>query len=413
MLNFTVGPVMSSDVVRKIGGEQVPYFRTSEFSNVMLENEKFMLEYAKAPVNSMKKIGILTFHNACNYGAFLQTKALSEFINEQCEREVYIVDYKNKSIINDYSVRNVFNFNQGLKTIILKLMRLPDILKRNSIFNMYQKDTFKLVKVNDISEYKISKVVVGSDQVWNLELTGGDLNYFLPFVEPECRISYAASVGHVGDNIDKKIFEEKLSLFDSISVREKELADMINSLNINKKAVICMDPVFLKSKLAWKEYIADTDININFPYILVFIMGVSKQADYIVRRALEVGKKNNCQVILIGDQERWYKYRQVKHFGVATPREFIKLIDSAKCVFTNSFHATAFSIILNSSFYTEMNISNNGRIESLLNLAGLESRKMYDGKLNSLYTTKINWDIVTKKLQPEIEKSKKFLQVNL
>ena len=361
----------------------------------------------------MKKIGILTFHNTCNYGAFLQTKALSEFINEQCEREVYIVDYKNKSIINDYSVRNVFNFNQGLKTIILKLMRLPDILKRNSIFNMYQKDTFKLVKVNDISEYKISKVVVGSDQVWNLELTGGDLNYFLPFVEPECRISYAASVGHVGDNIDKKIFEEKLSLFDSISVREKELADMINSLNINKKAVICMDPVFLKSKLAWKEYIADTDININFPYILVFIMGVSKQADYIVRRALEVGKKNNSQVILIGDQERWYKYRQVKHFGVATPREFIKLIDSAKCVFTNSFHATAFSIILNSSFYTEMNISNNGRIESLLNLAGLESRKMYDGKLNSLYTTKINWDIVTKKLQPEIEKSKKFLQVNL
>lgn len=302
----------------------------------------------------MKKIGILTFHNACNYGAFLQTKALSEFINEQCEREVYIVDYKNKSIINDYSVRNVFNFNQGLKTIILKLMRLPDILKRNSIFNMYQKDTFKLVKVNDISEYKISKVVVGSDQVWNLELTGGDLNYFLPFVEPECRISYAASVGHVGDNIDKKIFEEKLSLFDSISVREKELADMINSLNINKKAVICMDPVFLKSKLAWKEYIADTDININFPYILVFIMGVSKQADYIVRRALEVGKKNNCQVILIGDQERWYKYRQVKHFGVATPREFIKLIDSAKCVFTNSFHATAFSIILNSSFYLSL-----------------------------------------------------------
>lgn len=47
----------------------------------------------------------------------------------------------------------------------------------------------------------------------------------------------------------------------------------------------------MKSKLAWKEYIADTDININLPYILVFIMGVSKQADYIVRRALEVGEK--------------------------------------------------------------------------------------------------------------------------
>ena len=45
MLNFTVGPVMSSDEVRSIGAEQVPYFRTAEFSAVMLENEKYMLEY--------------------------------------------------------------------------------------------------------------------------------------------------------------------------------------------------------------------------------------------------------------------------------------------------------------------------------------------------------------------------------
>ena len=52
MLNFTVGPVMSSKEVRLIGAEQVPYFRTSEFSAVMLENEKYMLEYAKAPEGS-------------------------------------------------------------------------------------------------------------------------------------------------------------------------------------------------------------------------------------------------------------------------------------------------------------------------------------------------------------------------
>lgn len=52
MLNFTVGPVMSSDEVCAIGAEQVPYFRTAEFSAVMLENEKYMLEYSKAPVDS-------------------------------------------------------------------------------------------------------------------------------------------------------------------------------------------------------------------------------------------------------------------------------------------------------------------------------------------------------------------------
>ena len=47
MLNFTVGPVMSSDEVCAVGGEQVPYFRTPEFSELMFENEKLMLKHLK------------------------------------------------------------------------------------------------------------------------------------------------------------------------------------------------------------------------------------------------------------------------------------------------------------------------------------------------------------------------------
>lgn len=52
MLNFTVGPVMSGRNVRKIGGQQTPYFRTSEFSEVMFENERLMKEFTKAPEGS-------------------------------------------------------------------------------------------------------------------------------------------------------------------------------------------------------------------------------------------------------------------------------------------------------------------------------------------------------------------------
>ncbi len=52
MLNFTVGPVMCSDEVRAIGAQQVPYFRTPEFSSVMLENERLMLEFLSAPLGS-------------------------------------------------------------------------------------------------------------------------------------------------------------------------------------------------------------------------------------------------------------------------------------------------------------------------------------------------------------------------
>ena len=52
MLNFTVGPVMSSAEVLSVGAEQVPYFRTPEFSDVMFENEKLFLELAGAPEGS-------------------------------------------------------------------------------------------------------------------------------------------------------------------------------------------------------------------------------------------------------------------------------------------------------------------------------------------------------------------------
>lgn len=52
MINFTVGPVQSSDAVRAIGAEQVPYFRTAEFSELMLENERLVKKFAKASDDS-------------------------------------------------------------------------------------------------------------------------------------------------------------------------------------------------------------------------------------------------------------------------------------------------------------------------------------------------------------------------
>ena len=58
MINFTVGPVQSSVAVRAIGAEQVPYFRTSEFSDVMFENERLIKKFAKASDDS--KVVFLT-----------------------------------------------------------------------------------------------------------------------------------------------------------------------------------------------------------------------------------------------------------------------------------------------------------------------------------------------------------------
>lgn len=52
MINFTVGPVQSCDSVLAIGAEQVPYFRTQEFSNMMFDSEALVKKFAKAPADA-------------------------------------------------------------------------------------------------------------------------------------------------------------------------------------------------------------------------------------------------------------------------------------------------------------------------------------------------------------------------
>lgn len=52
MLNFSVGPVQMDEEVRTIGKEQIPYFRTKEFSEINLESERLFNEFLHAPVGS-------------------------------------------------------------------------------------------------------------------------------------------------------------------------------------------------------------------------------------------------------------------------------------------------------------------------------------------------------------------------
>lgn len=52
MLNFTVGPVQINQQVLEQGAKQIPYFRTSEFSELMMKNEEYMCKFSKAPVGS-------------------------------------------------------------------------------------------------------------------------------------------------------------------------------------------------------------------------------------------------------------------------------------------------------------------------------------------------------------------------
>lgn len=48
-LNFAVGPVMMNEQICQMGKEMVPYFRTPDFSELMLENEQILKDLMGAP----------------------------------------------------------------------------------------------------------------------------------------------------------------------------------------------------------------------------------------------------------------------------------------------------------------------------------------------------------------------------
>lgn len=51
MLNFTIGPVQSNEKILAIGGEQIPYFRTKDFSNTVNECEMLIKKLVGASQN--------------------------------------------------------------------------------------------------------------------------------------------------------------------------------------------------------------------------------------------------------------------------------------------------------------------------------------------------------------------------
>lgn len=69
----------------------------------------------------------------------------------------------------------------------------------------------------------------------------------------------------------------------------------------------------------------------------------------------------------------------------ASPQEFLGLIRDAEIVYTNSFHATAFSVIFHKNFYTavaanaDVHNNNDSRKLDFLASLGLESRIVRNG----------------------------------
>ena len=100
-----------------------------------------------------------------------------------------------------------------------------------------------------------------------------------------------------------------------------------------------------------------------------------------------------------------------KIFHVVEPFGFIELIREASLIVTDSFHATAFSIIFNKEFYTIQRASRNIRITNLYEILEIKDRFFkQDNYQDTLSMVTIQYDNVNRRIQNEREKSIQYLR---
>lgn len=252
-----------------------------------------------------KKIGVLTFHRAENFGAVLQAYALQTYLM-QLGYEVSIIDYRCKAIETQYQIfnpsilwsrKNIWiSFCTYLRRF--KHLRIRQIRKQKYVDfrNRYLCLTKPMTKVGSI--HNLDVCIVGSDQVWNMHLTGGlDKTYFLdfPMRNDTKRISYAASSERDPHGLFHQYSQEisrMLNAFHDISVREPFLKDALQpyaSCDIQ----VSLDPTFLLSKSDYlKLAVKPKESN----YILVYHMHPTEQG---TRLAEHIAEKSGSKVIEI------------------------------------------------------------------------------------------------------------------
>lgn len=366
------------------------------------------------------KIGILTFHRATNYGALLQAYALQNVINK-LGYDVQIVDYKcgqvGKLFLSLDGPSFTIKLHQFLYNCYL-FLQFPFRLKRRNVYTGFTKKYMNLSNQNfNLSEDEWGCFVMGSDQVWNICLTGGYDKYFygdFPVAKGTRKVGYAVSASeNLKESMEDVRCQNALKNFDAIGCREKELLDVIKD-KVTCPTALVIDPTLLGGKPIF-EGLTTNKYKKAKPYLLVYQMNTSKDLE-IHGLAQKIAQERGWVIREIPSILNYKKMMLQKGWNQwTTPVEFVDLFRNAQFVITTSFHGLAFSLIFNRPFYQySINEKIDARADDLLNNVGLTERKIKDGSnvnYNCLMT--IDWDKANRALEGLRNKSLAFLMESI
>lgn len=365
----------------------------------------------------MAIIKTITCHDVYNHGASLQAFALQTFLIDK-GHDVEIINYKPWYLSNHFNLLAVNNpkYDKFLIKYVYLVFKLPNrlvSLKRKKTFDRFTATYLKLTKkrYNNNDELKTDCpkadiYIAGSDQIWNtLFENGKDPSFYLDFAPKDAKkISYAASfaTSHIQDDLVPFV-KSKLKYLDAISTREESGIKILNELGFS--GTLVYDPVFLLDSLRWDEIATE---NYKDKYVLVYDF---EKKSKIVEFAKKIAKKNNWKIYSISLAKQRYAN---KNFVNSSPITFLSLIKNAELVLSNSFHATAFSIIFRKNFYLiEREDGLNIRMRDFLNDLNLSDR-VYNYNFENFKIKDIDFDEseLVVKTEIRIKESIGFLKMN-
>ena len=312
----------------------------------------------------MKNIGLLNIQRCDSHGAVLLAYAMEKVISS-LGYNVNTIDYK-------YAGR-IIEKNKLKKICAVLLLKVKKQLRLSTIsaivcgknvkkefdyqrrsFNLFREKylhlTREITEADDSIFQEYHGYIVGSDVVWKPEIVRCEDRhaYFLMSVpDNKTKISYAGSIGTDREDVllkYKELYKESFNCLDYISIREQSMISYIQSIT-SKEVVSTIDPVFLLNQ---KDYSAIESCNIDKTnYIYLYLLSGNEEA---IRIANQYAEKHNTSII-VDLNEKYHMSKLIKVDSEcvisAGPAEFIYNIRHAKYVFTDSFHATAFSLLFN------------------------------------------------------------------
>lgn len=363
----------------------------------------------------MKTAALITKHGAYNYGAVFQSYA-TQYVIESLGVNCEIIDYQTKRCIEEnklftksftvsdilHNVRNTF----GAKTFLARKNNFCEYMNR--YYNLTD-EMFTVNNIATLSQEKYDYFVTGSDQTFNLNLAGESgveeqKPYFWNFLNNKNKIAFASSIGeHIGKITDdqKEWLKEQFESYNSMAVREENLADYVEKLTNNRPEVI-VDPTLLLNSSEWDKTAKPTKFD-DEDYILFYTV---MSEPWVIEYVKKLSEKTGLKVLAPHPKNRFemsaINFYRVDYYG---PGEFLSLVKNAKLVVATSFHGTAFSINYNRPFLSLV-LGEGNRINSLLSLCGLQDRAVTESTKDREVTNLFDIDYSFANRQLELEKTK-------